>query len=802
MNGAYIRWFRDISLSDLPSVGGKNAALGEMYRSLGQHGIPVPNGFAVTAGAYRDFLRHNDLASAIQKCLDGLVLADIEDLSTRARTCRGLLMSAELPASLIKQIQLAYHELKEECGTDCRVAARSSATAEDLPTASFAGLQETFLNIGDEGTLLEACKKCFASLFTERAISYREERGFEHLQVALSIGIQVMVRSDLASSGVMFTIDTETGFPNVLLINSTYGLGENIVKGAVNPDEFLVFKPTVQKGLSPILRRTIGSKETKLVYATSQREAFETVPVSLEDRSRLSLSDEDVLTLARWGCKIEEHFSQLAGKFTPMDIEWAKDGITGQLFILQARPETVHAGREVSEHSHYVIRSRPAALLSGSAVGRSIAHGFARVIRSTAELKDVQKGDILVSSRTEPDWEPAMKVATAIVTDHGGRTCHAAILSRELGIPAVVGTRNATTTLTTGQEISVSCVEGERGFVYSGKLDFERQKIHLGDLPITRTKLMLNMSDPSQALNLASFPAHGVGLMRMEFIISSHIGVHPLALLEPGRISDRSQLQEIDERTRAFPDKSSYFVDKLAEGIGTIAAAFFPRETIIRFSDFKTNEYARLLGGEAFEPKEENPMLGFRGASRYYHEAYRRGFALECAAILKVRNEMGLTNVKVMVPFCRTVQEARAVLDEMERNKIGRDSGVEIYMMCEIPSNVLLAPEFLELFDGYSIGSNDLTQLILGIDRDCEEVAPLFDERNPAVKDMISSVIQEAKKRGKHIGICGQAPSDFPEFAQFLVEEGIDSIPLNPDSFIETLLLVHKVEQNLNARAA
>ena len=794
-NSNYIRWFSDLGINDIPEVGGKNAALGELYQQLTKQGINVPNGFAITAQAFRYFLESNGIVPQLRKILAGIDPQNMADLERRGLACRQALLSATVPDDLAQEIVRAYATLSESCGGPRDVAVRSSATAEDLPSASFAGLHESYLNISGSTALLEACQKCFSSLFTDRAISYREEKGFDHLAIALSVGIQEMVRSDLAASGVMFSIDTETGFKNAVIINSAYGLGENIVKGVVNPDEFLVFKPTLLEGFAPIIKRRIGAKEIKMVYAEGAGATVLNLPVAPEDRLRQSLLDEEILTLARWACKIEEHFSRRAGSQTPMDIEWAKDGKTGQLYILQARPETVHAQHEALEYTEYRLEKRGKPILTGSSIGEKVAQGPARLVRDSGDLRRIQAGDVLVAQKTEPDWEPVMKKACAVVTDRGGRTCHAAIVSRELGIPAVIGTESASRVLVDGQVITVSCAEGEKGFVYQGAVPFKVQTTKLNEIPRTQTKLLINIADPAKAFQLSFLPCDGVGLTRIEFIISSLIGIHPCALLQPDKINKAEELQLIEERTKGYSDKPQYFVDKLAEGVALIGAAFYPREVIVRFSDFKTNEYSGLLGGEAFEPKEENPMLGFRGASRYYHPAYREGFGLECRALSKVRDQMGLKNVKVMIPFCRTVEEGRRVLAEMERHGLARGvNGLEVYVMCEIPSNVILAKEFAEIFDGFSIGSNDLTQLILGLDRDSEIVAPLFDERNPAVTQMIAQVVGQARRSGRKIGICGQAPSDYPEFARFLIEQKIDSISLNPDAFFKTLRIVAEAE--------
>ncbi|MBY0516904.1 MAG: phosphoenolpyruvate synthase [Bacteriovoracaceae bacterium] len=785
----YIMWFEELSLKDVPRVGGKNASLGEMVRELGKKGVNVPNGFAITADAYRYFIKANKLDDFIQDTLNALEKGNIESLRLRAGQVRSAILNAEIPQDLQKAIFEAYKKLGEMYGDNPDVAARSSATAEDLPDASFAGQQETYLNVEGHAALLESCRKCFASLFTDRAISYRQHKGFDHIKIALSIGIQKMVRSDLASSGVMFSIDTESGFKNAVLINSSYGLGENIVQGFVNPDEFYIFKPTLKSGCRPILQKNLGGKEFKMIYDIGGSKAVKNVPVPIEDRNRYSISDDDLISLAKWACIIEEHYSSQYGKPTPMDMEWAKDGKTGQLFIVQARPETVRSQLNLDVLQTYRMKKRGRVLVTGRSVGEKITSGKVRVIRDVQDLQLLEQGEILVTEKTDPDWEPAMKKAAAIVTNRGGRTCHAAIVSRELGLPAIVGTLNGTDILTNGQSVTVSCAEGDAGFVYEGELPFEVEKVELKTLPQLQTRIMMNVANPGEAFHLSQIPNDGVGLARLEFIINDYIKIHPLALLHFDKITDSSTLAEIEILTRGYESKAQFFVDRLAEGVGMIAAAFYPKEVIVRMSDFKSNEYAQLIGGSQFEPKEENPMIGFRGASRYYDHRYQDGFALECKAMLKVRKVMGLSNIKLMVPFCRTIEEAKKVLREFEKNGLKRgESGLEFYMMCEIPSNVILADEFSKYFDGFSIGSNDLTQLVLGVDRDSEILSHLFDERDEAVKTMISSVIRVCKKNNVKIGICGQAPSDYPEFASFLVKEGIDSISLNPDSVLKTRL--------------
>ena len=794
----WIRWFDDVGMDDLPAVGGKNASLGEMRSALTPLGIRTPDGFATTADAYRAFLRAADLERVIEDSLRDLDVNQIDRLQAAGARVRSAILAADLPDALVQGVSDAYHRLEGKYGSNCDVAVRSSATAEDLPDASFAGQQESYLNIHGAVMLIDAVKRCYASLFTDRAIVYRVHRGFDHSQVALSVGVQKMVRSDLACAGVMFSIDTETGFANAVLVNGAYGLGESVVQGTVNPDEFYVFKPTLAKGFRPILQKQLGTKEFKLVYEEGGTRQTRSVPVSTADRERFVLSDDDIVTLARWAVLVEEHYSRLRGTLSPMDIEWAKDGQSGELFLVQARPETVHTQRDPLVLERYQLEARGDVLAKGRSVGEKIGQGPARTIRSATDLEQLQQGDVLVTEMTDPDWEPVMKRAAAVVTDRGGRTCHAAIVSRELGIPAIVGTATGTSAIKTGDEVTVSCAEGEEGFVYRGRLPMRIERTNLANLARPRTRMMMNVANPAEAFSLSFLPNDGVGLARLEFIISTHVRTHPMALLYPDRVTDRKQRREIEQLTRGYADKGQYFVERLAEGVAMIAAAFWPKDVIVRLSDFKTNEYAGLLGGAAFEPKEENPMLGFRGASRYYDERYREGFALECRAMRKVREEMGLENVKLMVPFCRTVEEGRRVIAEMAVNGLVQgERGLEIYVMCEIPSNVTLAKEFAAIFDGFSIGSNDLTQLVLGVDRDSELVAHLFDERNDAVKQTIAQVIRAAHAAGRKIGICGQAPSDYPEFAQFLVTEGIDSLSLNPDSQLKTMLAIVDGEKRL-----
>jgi pyruvate, water dikinase len=787
--------FAAVGIADISLVGGKNASLGEMIRELVPKGIRIPTGFATTAYAYRYFITTAGLEAKLRQIFANLNVEDIENLRQRGKQARTLMLQTPFPKDLIDAIAQSYQQLCDEYGVDTDVAVRSSATAEDLPDASFAGQQETYLNVRGLAIVLEACHKCFASIFTDRAISYRQIKGFDHFDVALSVGVQKMVRSDLATSGVMFSIDTETGFKDAALITAAYGLGENVVQGAVNPDEYLVFKPTLKQGFQPILSKRLGSKEIKMIYDVGGLKQTKNIPVSHCDRSNFALEDGEILELANWACIIEEHYSKVRDINTPMDIEWAKDGITNQLFIVQARPETVQSQRQQNILRSYELQVKGDVIIEGRAVGAAIGCGKARVILDVHQIQQFQPGEVLVTNRTDPDWEPIMKKASAIVTNTGGRVCHAAIIAREMGIPAIVGCGNATKLIKIGEDITVSCGEGETGKVYRGLLPYEVREIPLQELPRTHTKIMMNVGNPEEALSLSNMPNDGVGLARMEFIIANHIKAHPLALIHFDGLEDELAKYKIAELTSQYEDKTEFFVDKLSQGIGTIAAAFYPKPVIVRLSDFKSNEYANLLGGKQFEPTEQNPMLGWRGASRYYDEKYRQGFALECRAMKKVRDEMGLSNVILMVPFCRTPEEGRQVIAEMANNGLVRgENNLQVYVMCELPSNVLLADEFSQVFDGFSIGSNDLTQLTLGIDRDSELVAHLFDERNAAVKRTIAKAIHAAKQHNRKIGICGQAPSDYPEFARFLVEEGIDSISLNPDSVLKTMLEIATAE--------
>ena len=781
-----------VGLGDLARVGGKNASLGEMIRSLAADGVQVPGGFATTAAAYRQFIAAAGLEQQLEALLDQLDSRDIAQLQAAGAAARALVLGTPLPEALEQAILGAYRALGAPA-----VAVRSSATAEDLPDASFAGQQETLLNVQGEAALLAACRRCLASLFTDRAISYRQINGFDHSGVALSIGVQRMVRADLACSGVMFSIDTETGFRDAVLLTAAYGLGENVVQGAVNPDEYLIFKPTLEQGFAPIVSQRLGSKAIRMVYG--EHGSTRNLAVPEPEQRRYALSQAEVLQLARWACRIEAHYSARRGQPTPMDIEWAKDGETGELFILQARPETVESRRSATVLRSWHLEPHQAELLcSGRAIGASVSSGRARILRHPNEIQRFNSGDLLVTERTDPDWEPILKRASGVITNQGGRTCHAAIIAREMGITAIVGTGDATARIADGEWITASCCEGDEGRVYRGVLPFQVEERDIGDLPPTRTRILINVGNPEEAFNLAAIPCDGVGLARLEFIIANHIRVHPMALLQPQQLRDDGERQAIERLTEGYGHPADYYVDLLAQGMGRIAAAFYPRPVILRFSDFKSNEYAKLLGGGSFEPKEENPMLGWRGASRYHAPGFREAFGLECQALLRVRQAMGLTNVIPMVPFCRTPEEGERVLAEMARHGLVRgEQGLEVYVMCELPSNVIAAEAFAERFDGFSIGSNDLTQLTLGLDRDSALVADLFDERQAAVVSLIQMAIRTARRCGRKIGICGQAPSDHPEFAALLVREGIDSISLNPDAVIRTRLSVAAIEAEL-----
>lgn len=789
-----VRWFEQVGIDDVPLVGGKNASLGEMRRELGGLGVSVPDGFAITSDGYRHFVRHNRLEEPIRQQLRKLDRSQVQTYTETSDAIRALLLGGELPADLQDEVCEAYAELGRRLGqSEPSVAVRSSATAEDLPGASFAGQQESYLHVRGQAALLEHVKRCFASLFTARAIGYREDQGFDHFSVALSVGVQHMVRADQATSGVMFTLDTESGCREVILINAIWGLGENLVQGRVGPDEFTVHKATLRFGYRPILWKKVGPKQQRMAYDEGKGE-LENLPVAEEDRTRLCLDDEQVLQLARWAQAIEDHYSRKHGRPTPMDIEWAQDGPGGALYIVQARPETVHSQSTARLKLYHLKGERGPVLVKGLAVGNSVGAGQVRVISSAQGIQEFRPGEILVTSTTDPDWEPIMKQAGGIVTELGGRTSHAAIVARELGIPAVVGAASAMRTLKTGQTVTLSCVEGETGLVYSGKVDYEVQTVEADSLPKPRTKIMLNLGNPEEAFGLSRLPVAGIGLARMEFIFASWVKVHPLALTRFDTLAPETRAR-VEALTRGYAHKPDYFVDKLSQGIAVLAGAFYPRPVILRFSDFKTNEYRHLLGGDGFEPEEENPMLGWRGASRYYHPNYKEGFLLEAAAVRRVREEMGLENLKVMIPFCRTPEEGQRVLDTLAEAGLKRGKhGLEVYCMAELPSNFLQAEAFARLFDGFSIGSNDLTQLILGVDRDSALVAPLFNERNPGVKEACARIIRLGHEGGIPVGICGQAPSDYLDFAVFLVEQGIDSISLTADAVLRTIQKIAELE--------
>lgn len=798
----HILWFEEIGINDIPLVGGKNASLGEMLRELSSKGIQVPNGFAITTHAFRRFVEANRLETRVQKALEGLDTKNAANLASKGKEVRMLFLNSEFPQDLRYEILAAYEEMSGKLGQkNPHVAVRSSATAEDLEGASFAGQHETILNVYGGVNLLRAIKQCFASLFTDRAISYRADKGFPQLGIALSVGVQQMVRSDLACSGVMFTIDTESGFDRVVFITSSYGLGELIVQGGVSPDQFYVHKDLIGKAKNPVIEKILGEKLHKMIY-TGKSAMLDEVEVPKNDRKRFTITDEEAATLAKWAVDIEAHYGKA------MDIEWAKDGANNQLYILQARPETVHAVKKDRVYETYVLEEKGKVLLRGDAVGSKIGQGTVNVLRSALQLNEFSKGQVLVTDRTDPDWEPIMKMASAIITNRGGRTCHAAIVSRELGIPAIVGTGIGTETLKLGQEVTVDTSQGV-GLVYEGLLKYRVDRVKLDEIPATKTKIMMNVGTPENVFYHAQIPSDGVGLARLEFIIMSHIGIHPMALIEFEELKKKGErdpkcariVSEIEHRSSNYANKADFFVEKLSLGIGKIASAFYPNDVIVRLSDFKTNEYADLIGGELYEPKESNPMIGWRGASRYYDPRFKPAFELECQALRIVREDKGLTNVKVMVPFCRTVDEGKKVISVMKDFGLEQGkNGLEVYVMCEIPSNVVLADEFSKVFDGFSIGSNDLTQLLLGLDRDSELVSHLYDERNDAVKRMIKSVIETVRRNGKKIGICGQAPSDFPDFAEFLVECGIDSISLNPDTVVKTRLRIAQKERSLGVR--
>jgi len=798
MEEVFIKWFEDLSIDDVPLVGGKNASLGEMIRNLGGKGVNVPSGFAITSFAYKYTIEKEGVHHRIREILSDLNTHDVNNLAERGKKIRDLIIETPIPSDLEDEIRIYYKEMEKRYGENVDVAVRSSATAEDLPNASFAGQQETYLNVKGKEELLKKVKECFASLFTNRAISYRTDKGFDHFSVYLSVGVQKMVRSDLASSGVMFSIDTESGFENAVYITGAYGLGENVVQGTVNPDQFYVFKPTLKKGYKPILEKKLGSKEKRMIYGENGTEQQD---VSEEDKNRFVISDEELLSLANWAIIIEDHYKK------PMDIEWAKDGQTGELFIVQARPETVHSQKNVAILETYVLEEDGKIIVEGEAVGNKIGQGIVNIIENARDINKFQQGQVLVTNMTDPDWEPIMKIASAIVTNRGGRTCHAAIISRELGIPCVIGTGDGTLKISNSSNVTVDCSEGI-GKIYEGILKFKIDKLKLDSVPDTKTKIMMNVGTPEKAFHQGQIPNDGVGLAREEFIINSHIGIHPLALIEYEKLKQISTenlkihevIKKIDDKSIGYKDKVEFFIDTLARGIAKIAAGFYPNDVIVRMSDFKTNEYANLVGGFLYEPEENNPMIGWRGASRYYDEKFKPAFGLECIAIKKVRDEMGLINVKPMIPFCRTPAEGRKVIEVMDEFGLRQgENNLEIYVMCEIPSNVIVADQFADIFDGFSIGSNDLTQLTLGLDRDSDLVASIFDERNDAVKRLISQVINTAHSHQpkRKVGICGQAPSDFPEFAEFLVECGIDSISLNPDTVLKTRLIIAEAEKHI-----
>jgi pyruvate, water dikinase len=793
----YIKRFKELSINDVALVGGKNASLGEMISQLSAKGIRIPDGFAITAEAYWYFINHNHLLDRLKKIM--AQLTDINDLQTLHKVgsqMRSLIANGKMPKDLGHEIISAYKALSKEYNQDhIAVAVRSSATAEDLPGASFAGQHDTFLNVEGDDDLLEACKKCMASLFTDRAIIYRDDKGFDHFKVALSVGVQKMIRSDLASAGVMFTLDTETGFRDIVVINASFGLGEAVVQGLVNPDEFRIYKPKLEEGFRPIIKKLLGKKSVKVIYSNNPKDPVKKVATTKKEENSFSLTNDEILELAHSAIIVEKHYSERENKWVPQDLEWAKDGIDGHLYIVQSRPETVHASMNVDHLTHYQLKdtSHNALLnkivVKGQSIGQQIGAGKAQVAANIKDIKSFQKGDILVTPMTDPDWVPLMKKAAAIVTDRGGRTSHAAIVSRELGIPAIVGTENASSVIKSGQQITVDCSQGSMGYVYEGIYAIETQKIDLGTLPQFPCELMINIADPDRAIALSFLPVEGVGLARIEFIFSTMIKIHPMAAMQPEKVKDKKVLEEIDHIVRAYNGPKDFIIDKLAESIGAIAGAFYPDTVTVRFSDFKTNEYRNLIGGKYFEPEEENPMLGLRGASRYYSPLYEPAFSLECAALKKVRDEMGFTNVKVMIPFVRTIKEAEKVIKLMATHNLEhKKNGLEIYMMCEVPSNVILIDEFCKLFDGISIGSNDLTQMTLAVDRDSELLASLFDERDQAVKRMMELAIEGAHRNKKRIGICGQAPSDYPEIADFLMKIGIDAISLNSDSVLPLLL--------------
>lgn len=783
----YIKYFEDIRLTDVKTVGGKNASLGEMITQLSSQGIRVPTGFAVTAQAYWHYLETNNFVEKMKQIMSQLHdVSDVHNLQKIGSEIRTLILSGTMPDDLAQEIITAYHDLSGRYNMkESDVAVRSSATAEDLPTASFAGQQDTFLNVVGDSQLLDACKKSMASLFNDRAIVYRIDQGFDHFKVALSVGVQKMIRSDGAVSGVAFSLDTESGFKDVVMIEGSYGLGDSIVQGLVTPDEYIVHKPTLELGYMPIIKKVCGDKKTKIIYSDDDKQ-IKTVEVAVDDQHAFALTDAEIIELAQFVVMIEKYYSGLKNSWSPMDIEWAKDARDNKLYIVQARPETVHAGhKEITLQQYVLSDSAKEAIVTGLSIGNKIISGIARVVKGAEDIGQVIDGDIIVTQMTDPDWVPVMKRAAGIVTDRGGRTCHAAIVSRELGIPAIVGTQDGTVKIKNGDMVTIDCSTGSTGVVYKGKIEYKKQEISLGAIPKLPVAVLINIADPDSAFQVSFLPVAGVGLARLEFIITNAIKIHPMALVHPERVEDSKTKAEIDSLTASYQDKKDFFVEHVAQGVGMIAAAFYPRPVIVRLSDFKSNEYRNLLGGIYFEPVEENPMIGFRGASRYYHERYKQAFALECQALLRVRKTMGLKNVKVMIPFVRTVQEAQAVIAEMaSHGLISGDDGLELVMMCEIPSNVIMIDEFSNYFDGFSIGSNDLTQLVLGVDRDSVLLAPLFDERNEAVKKMMAMAIEGAHKKNRYIGICGQAPSDYPEIAEFLIHKGVDSLSLNADSVV------------------
>jgi len=801
MEETFIKRFEELRIGDVPSVGGKNASLGEMIKNLGEKGVNVPSGFAITAYAYKYTIEKEGIDVKIKEILSDLDTHDVNNLAERGQKIRELIRNTPIPPDLEEEIRKFYREMEKRYNKKVDVAVRSSATAEDLPDASFAGQQETYLNVRGEDDLLEKVRDCFSSLFTNRAISYRTDKGFDHFSVYLSVGVQKMVRSDLASSGVMFSIDTESGFKDAVYITGAYGLGENVVQGTVNPDQFYVFKPTLKKGFKAIVEKKIGSKEKRMIYGEHGTEQQD---ITEEEKNKFVISDDEVLKLANWACIIEEHYQK------PMDIEWAKDGQTGELFIVQARPETVHSQKDIAVLQTYILEEEGKLIVEGEAVGTKIGQGEVNIIENAKDIAKFQNGQVLVTDMTDPDWEPIMKIAGAIVTNRGGRTCHAAIISRELGIPCVIGTRDGTSKIPNGSFVTIDCSEGV-GNIYDGLLKYRVDELKLDNLPNTKTQIMMNVGVPEKAFQQGQIPNDGIGLAREEFVINSHIGIHPLALLEYKKLKDLSSndqkvadvIQKIDEKSVGYDDKVEFFVDTLARGIAKIASGFYPNDVIVRMSDFKTNEYANLIGGYLYEPEESNPMIGWRGASRYYDDKFKPAFSLECNAIKKVRDEMGLVNVKPMIPFCRTPSEGRKVIEVMNEFGLKQgENGLEVYVMCEIPSNVIVADQFADIFDGFSIGSNDLTQLTLGLDRDSDLVAHIFDERDDSVKRLVAQVIETAHnhKPRRKVGICGQAPSDFPEFAEFLVECGIDSISLNPDTVIKTRIKIAEVEQRLRRK--